>query len=180
MFAHLPMLNRWVFALLFTLRRRRITRTATSLFWSLLIVWLRAPKYIDDIDDSWNLFVHDDWVCCRSSRRSTSLLQLNISKVYAEFCDYDDATVECWKQQHKFILPVTKYGNTFGCRWHKTGQLWQTRLPNCVDGILAEGDVRCRGWRPFGTKFFNLIWRVTDVSPDRYELVLCLCVDECW
>ena len=33
-----------VFALLFTLPRRRITRTAISLFWSLVMVWLRVPE----------------------------------------------------------------------------------------------------------------------------------------
>jgi len=29
----------------------------------------------------------------------------------------------------------------------------------------------------FKYEFFNSIWMVTGVSPDRYKLVLCLCVD---
>jgi len=31
---------------------------------------------------------------------------------WCRFCDYDDATVECSKEQHELILPVTKYGNS--------------------------------------------------------------------
>ena len=30
---------------------------------------------------------------------------------WCRFCDYDDATVECSKQQHEFVLPVAKCGN---------------------------------------------------------------------
>jgi len=34
-----------------------------------------------------------------------------VSQYVQSFCDYDDATVECAKQQHALILPVAKCDN---------------------------------------------------------------------
>ena len=83
--------------------------------------------------------------------------------------------LNCW-WCYRWMLEATMWAQR-PCRsiWQSSwswcreiGQLWQARPPNCVDGFLQ---VMLMGrWR-------LLIWTVTGVSPDRYELVLCSCVD---
>jgi len=69
-----------------------------------------------------------------------------------------------WRyRQHKFIVPVAKYGNPLDADDTKQGNCNKRDRQIVLRAFLQE----------VGSdeehKIFNWIWRVTDVSPDRYE-----------
>jgi chitin synthase len=100
----------------------------------------------------------------------------NMAKVYAGFYDYDDATVERSKQQRVPMVLVAKVGNPLeegdakpGNRGKRDSQIV---LMSFLQRVMFDERMTT-----FEYEFFNSIWRVTGVSPDRYELVLCVDAD---
>ena len=100
----------------------------------------------------------------------------NMAKVYAGFYDYDDATVERSKQQRVPIVLVAKVGNPLEATDAKPGNRGKRDSQIMLMGFLQKVMFDER-MTTFEYEFFNSIWRVTGVSPDRYELVLCVDAD---
>lgn len=100
----------------------------------------------------------------------------NMAKVYAGFYDYDDATVEKSKQQRVPMVLVAKCGNPMEANDPKPGNRGKRDSQILLMGFLQKVMFDER-MTTFEYEFFNLIWRVTGVSPDRYELVLCVDAD---
>ena len=100
----------------------------------------------------------------------------NMAKVYAGFYDYDDATVEGSKQQRVPIVLVAKCGNPLEAHDAKPGNRGKRDSQIVVMGFLQKVMFDER-MTTFEYEFFNSIWRVTGVSPDRYELMLCVDAD---
>ncbi|KAF8079227.1 glycosyltransferase family 2 protein [Lyophyllum atratum] len=100
----------------------------------------------------------------------------NMAKVYAGFYDYDDATVERSKQQRVPIVLVAKCGNPLEASDPKPGNRGkrdsQIVLMSFLQKVMFDERMTT-----FEYEFFNAIWRVTGVSPDRYELILCVDAD---
>ncbi|KAI8981307.1 glycosyltransferase family 2 protein [Trametes punicea] len=100
----------------------------------------------------------------------------NMAKVYAGFYDYDDATVERSKQQRVPIVLVAKVGNPLEANDAKPGNRGkrdsQIVLMSFLQKVMFDERMTT-----FEYEFFNSIWRITGVSPDRYELVLCVDAD---
>ncbi|KAH9947090.1 glycosyltransferase family 2 protein [Amylocystis lapponica] len=100
----------------------------------------------------------------------------NMAKVYAGFYDYDDATVERSKQQRVPIVLVAKCGNPLEANDAKPGNRGkrdsQIVLMSFMQKVMFDERMTT-----FEYEFFNSLWRVTGVSPDRYELVLCVDAD---
>lgn len=100
----------------------------------------------------------------------------NMAKVYAGFYDYDDATVERSKQQRVPIVLVAKCGNPLEASDAKPGNRGKRDSQIVLMAFLQKVMFDER-MTTFEYEFFNSIWRVTGVSPDRYELVLCVDAD---
>ena len=109
--------------------------------------------------DSWNLFVRDDWLCCCSSRRWTSLIMMTL----------------LWNARSNNTCSLSLSLNLAAL----------SKLMTRNWAIVASATARlcwwhsCRRWcsmRRWRQIFQNRIWRVTGVCPDRHELVLHLCV----
>lgn len=100
----------------------------------------------------------------------------NMAKVYAGFYDYDDATVERSKQQRVPIVLVAKCGNPLEANEAKPGNRGKRDSQIVLMAFLQKVMFDER-MTTFEYEFFNSIWRVTGVSPDRYELVLCVDAD---
>ncbi|KAG8713894.1 Chitin synthase, class 3, partial [Ceratobasidium sp. 423] len=85
----------------------------------------------------------------------------NMAKVYAGIYKYDSATVERSKQQKVPIVLAAKCGNPLEAGEAKPGNrvMFDKRMTT------------------FEYEIFNSIWCVTGVSPDRYEIVLCIDAD---
>jgi chitin synthase len=100
----------------------------------------------------------------------------NMAKVFAGFYDYDDATTERSKQQRVPIVLVAKCGNPLERTEPKPGNRGKRDSQIVLMAFLQKVmfDERMTN---FEYEFFNSIWRVTGVSPDRYELVLCVDAD---
>ncbi|KAI0308112.1 glycosyltransferase family 2 protein [Multifurca ochricompacta] len=100
----------------------------------------------------------------------------NMAKVYAGFYDYDDATVEMSKQQRVPMVLVAKTGNPLEVSDPKPGNRGkrdsQIVLMSFLQKVMFDERMTT-----FEYEFFNSLWRVTGVSPDRYELVLCVDAD---
>ncbi|KZT51785.1 glycosyltransferase family 2 protein [Calocera cornea HHB12733] len=100
----------------------------------------------------------------------------NMAKVYAGFYDYDDNTVEKSKQQRVPIILVHKCGNPLEQRDPKPGNRGkrdsQIVLMSFLQKVMFDERMTT-----FEYEFFNSIWRVTGISPDRYEIVLCVDAD---
>ncbi|OBZ68586.1 Chitin synthase 5 [Grifola frondosa] len=100
----------------------------------------------------------------------------NMAKVYAGYYDYDDATVERSKQQRVPIVLVAKCGNPLEANDAKPGNRGkrdsQIVLMSFLQKVMFDERMTT-----FEYEFFNSIWRVTGISPDRYELVLCVDAD---
>ncbi|KAI0673927.1 glycosyltransferase family 2 protein [Trametes maxima] len=100
----------------------------------------------------------------------------NMAKVYAGFYDYDDATVERSKQQRVPVVLVAKVGNPLEANDAKPGNRGkrdsQIVLMSFLQKVMFDERMTT-----FEYEFFNSIWRVTGISPDRYELVLCVDAD---
>jgi chitin synthase len=100
----------------------------------------------------------------------------NMAKVYAGFYDYDDATVERSKQQRVPMILVSKVGNPLEAKDAKPGNRGKRDSQIVLMGFLQKVMFDER-MTTFEYEFFNSLWRVTGVSPDRYELVLCVDAD---
>ncbi|KAG5720015.1 Chitin synthase 5 [Termitomyces sp. T112] len=100
----------------------------------------------------------------------------NMAKVYAGFYEYDDATVERSKQQRVPMVLVAKVGNPLEANEAKPGNRGkrdsQIVLMSFLQKVMFDERMTT-----FEYEFFNSIWRVTGVSPDRYELILCVDAD---
>lgn len=100
----------------------------------------------------------------------------NMAKVYAGFYDYDNSTVETSKQQRVPIVLVAKVGNPLEANDPKPGNRGkrdsQIILMSFMQKVMFDERMTT-----FEYEFFNSIWRVTGVSPDRYEGVLCVDAD---
>ncbi|KAF9069286.1 glycosyltransferase family 2 protein [Rhodocollybia butyracea] len=100
----------------------------------------------------------------------------NMAKVYAGFYKYDDATTERSKQQRVPIVLVAKCGNPLEANDAKPGNRGKRDSQIVLMAFLQKVMFDER-MTTFEYEFFNSIWRVTGVSPDRYELVLCVDAD---
>jgi chitin synthase len=100
----------------------------------------------------------------------------NMAKVYAGFYDYDDATVEMSKQQRVPMVLVSKTGNPLEASDPKPGNRGK-RDSQIVLMAFLQRVMFDERMTTFDYEFFNSLWRVTGVSPDRYELVLCVDAD---
>ncbi|KAG8935722.1 Chitin synthase, class 3 [Tulasnella sp. 418] len=100
----------------------------------------------------------------------------NMAKVYAGFYLYDDATVERSKQQRVPIVLVAKCGNPLEGNDPKPGNRGkrdsQIVLMSFLQKVMFDERMTT-----FEYEFFNSIWRVTGISPDKYEIVLCVDAD---
>lgn len=100
----------------------------------------------------------------------------NMAKVYAGFYAYDDATLERSKQQRVPIVLVAKCGNPLERNDPKPGNRGKRDSQIVLMAFLQKVMFDER-MTTFEYEFFNALWRVTGVSPDRYELVLCVDAD---
>ncbi|THH30224.1 hypothetical protein EUX98_g3956 [Antrodiella citrinella] len=100
----------------------------------------------------------------------------NMAKVYAGFYSYDDATVERSKQQRVPMVLVAKCGNPLEAKDAKPGNRGKRDSQIVLMAFLQKVMFDER-MTTFEYEFFNSIWRVTGISPDRYELVLCVDAD---
>jgi chitin synthase len=100
----------------------------------------------------------------------------NMAKVYAGFYDYDNNTVELSKQQRVPIVLVAKVGNPLEVNEAKPGNRGkrdsQIVLMSFLQKVMFDERMTT-----FDYEFFNALWRITGVSPDRYETVLCVDAD---
>ncbi|TIB17367.1 hypothetical protein E3P89_00156 [Wallemia ichthyophaga] len=98
----------------------------------------------------------------------------NMAKVFAGFYDYDESTVEQNKQQRVPIILVAKTGNPLEAKEAKPGNRGkrdsQVLLMSFLQKVMFDERMTT-----FDFDFFNTIWRLTGVCPDRYET--CLMVD---
>ncbi|KAF7359215.1 Glycosyltransferase family 2 protein [Mycena sanguinolenta] len=100
----------------------------------------------------------------------------NMARVYAGYYAYDDATVERSKQQRVPIVLVAKCGNPLEAGENKPGNRGKRDSQIVLMAFLQKVMFDER-MTTFEYEFFNSIWRVTGVAPDRYELVLCVDAD---
>jgi chitin synthase len=100
----------------------------------------------------------------------------NMAKVYAGFYDYDSSTVERSKQQRVPMVVVAKTGNALEQGDRKPGNRGKRDSQIVLMAFLQKVMFDER-MTTFEYEFFNSIWRVTGVSPDRYELALCVDAD---
>lgn len=100
----------------------------------------------------------------------------NMAKVYAGFYRYDDSTVERSKQQKVPVVLVAKVGNPLEADEAKPGNRGKRDSQIVLMAFLQKVMFDER-MTTFEYEFFNSIWRVTGISPDRYELVLCVDAD---
>lgn len=100
----------------------------------------------------------------------------NMAKVYAGFYKYDDGSVERSKQQRVPIVLVAKCGNPLEANDAKPGNRGkrdsQIVLMSFLQKVMFDERMTT-----FEYEFFNSLWRVSGVSPDRYELALCVDAD---
>lgn len=100
----------------------------------------------------------------------------NLAKVYAGFYEYDNNTVEMSKQQRVPIVLVAKVGNPLEAHEAKPGNRGKRDSQIVLMAFLQKVMFDER-MTTFEYEFFNAIWRCTGVSPDRYEIVLCVDAD---
>ncbi|KAM6498841.1 glycosyltransferase family 2 protein [Amanita muscaria] len=100
----------------------------------------------------------------------------NMAKVFAGFYDYSDATIERSKQQRVPMVLVAKVGNPHEATEAKPGNRGKRDSQIVLMAFLQKVMFDER-MTTFEYEFFNSIWRATGVSPDRYELVLCVDAD---
>ncbi|KDQ62928.1 glycosyltransferase family 2 protein [Jaapia argillacea MUCL 33604] len=100
----------------------------------------------------------------------------NMAKVYAGFYDYDDATMVASKQQRVPMVLIAKCGNPLEAKDSKPGNRGkrdsQIVLMSFLQKVMFDERMTTMEY-----ELFNSMWRVTGVSPDRYELVLCVDAD---
>jgi chitin synthase len=100
----------------------------------------------------------------------------NTAKVFAGFYDYDDATTERSKQQRVPVILVAKCGNRLEMGEAKPGNRGKRDSQMVLMAFLQKVMFDER-MTMLEYELFNAMWAVTGVSPDRYELVLCIDAD---
>ncbi|KAJ7126893.1 chitin synthase-domain-containing protein [Mycena epipterygia] len=100
----------------------------------------------------------------------------NMAKVFAGFYDYDDSTTERSKQQRVPMIVVAKCGNPLEAGDAKPGNRGKRDSQLVLMAFLQKVMFDER-MTTLEYEFFNALWTVTGVSPDRYELVLCIDAD---
>ncbi|KAG8946226.1 Chitin synthase, class 3 [Tulasnella sp. 424] len=100
----------------------------------------------------------------------------NMAKVYAGFYAYDDATTEPSKQQRVPMVLVAKVGNPLEANEAKPGNRGK-RDSQIVLMAFLQKVLFDERMTTFEYEFFNSIWRATGISPDQYEIVLCVDAD---
>ena len=100
----------------------------------------------------------------------------NMAKVYAGFYDYDNQTVERSKQQRVPMILVAKCGTVAEMDSAKPGNRGkrdsQVLLMAFLQKVLFDERMTL-----FEYEFFNSIWRVTGVTPEKYEIILMVDAD---
>ncbi|EIW69201.1 hypothetical protein TREMEDRAFT_39451 [Tremella mesenterica DSM 1558] len=100
----------------------------------------------------------------------------NMAKVYAGFYKYSDETTEKSKQQRVPMVVVSKVGNPLETNDAKPGNRGkrdsQIVLMSFLQKVMFDERMTT-----FEYEFFNSIWRVTGIPPDKYETVLCVDAD---
>ncbi|CAO1625284.1 unnamed protein product [Sympodiomycopsis kandeliae] len=100
----------------------------------------------------------------------------NMAKVYAGFYEYDDETVERSKQQRVPMVLVAKCGSPMEADSAKPGNRGKRDSQVLLMAFLQKVMFDER-MTTFEYEFFNLLWRVTGVSPDHYEIILMVDAD---
>lgn len=100
--------------------------------------------------------------------------QNNMAKVYAGFYKYNDATVSPEHQQRVPMITIVKCGTEQerqkpGNRGKRDSQII---LMQFMQKVMFDERMTMMEY-----EFFNSIWRVTGVPPDRYEIVLMVDAD---
>ncbi|KAJ7678907.1 glycosyltransferase family 2 protein [Mycena polygramma] len=100
----------------------------------------------------------------------------NMAKVFAGFYKYDDSTTELSKQQRVPMVVIAKCGNPPEAGDAKPGNRGkrdsQLVLMSFLQKVMFDERMTALEY-----EFFNALWKVTGVTPDRYELVLCIDAD---
>ncbi|CAK5269379.1 unnamed protein product [Mycena citricolor] len=100
----------------------------------------------------------------------------NMAKVFSGFYKYDDVTCERSKQQRVPIVLIAKCGNPLEAGDSKPGNRGkrdsQMVLMSFLEKVMFDERMTTLEY-----EFFNALWGVTGVSPDKYELVLCVDAD---
>ncbi|KAJ7158659.1 glycosyltransferase family 2 protein [Mycena filopes] len=102
--------------------------------------------------------------------------QHNMAKVFAGFYDYDDSTTERSKQQRVPMIIIAKCGNPLEAGDAKAGNRGKRDSQMVLMAFLQKVMFDER-MTTLEYEFFNALWGITGVSPDRYELVLCIDAD---
>jgi chitin synthase len=100
----------------------------------------------------------------------------NMAKVFAGFYDYDDRTIERSKQQRVPMVVIAKCGNPLEAGEAKPGNRGK-RDSHMVLMAFLQKVMFDERMTTLEYEFFNALWAVTGVTPDRYELVLCVDAD---
>jgi chitin synthase len=100
----------------------------------------------------------------------------NMAKVFAGFYKYDDNSVERSKQQRVPMVLVSKVGSPLEANDPKPGNRGK-RDSQIVLMAFLQKVLFDERMTTFEYEFFNSLWRVTGISPDRYELALCVDAD---
>ncbi|RUS15398.1 putative Csh5-chitin synthase 5 [Endogone sp. FLAS-F59071] len=102
--------------------------------------------------------------------------RLNMAKVYAGFYKYDDNTVDRRKQQRVPMICVAKCGSSEEAREKKPGNRGkrdsQIILMSFLQRVMFDERMTTLEY-----EIFNNIWRITGVSPDKFEIVLMVDAD---
>ncbi|OZJ01637.1 Chitin synthase 3 [Bifiguratus adelaidae] len=100
----------------------------------------------------------------------------NMAKVYAGFYKYDNETVDKSKQQRVPMITIVKCGTFEESNEKKPGNRGkrdsQIVLMSFLQKVMFDERMTLLEY-----EFFNNIWRVTGVSPDKYEVVLMVDAD---
>lgn len=98
----------------------------------------------------------------------------NMAKIYGGFYKYDNNTVDPAKQQRVPMVVVVKCGTPEEANEKKPGNRGkrdsQIVLMSFMQKVMFDERMTLMEY-----EFFNTIWRITGVSPDKYEI--CLMVD---
>lgn len=100
----------------------------------------------------------------------------NRAKVFAGFYEYDNNTVEMSKQQRVPMMLIAKVGNDLEATEAKPGNRGKRDSQIILMAFLQKVmfDERMSS---FEYEFFNSMWRCTGISPEKYEMVLCVDAD---
>ncbi|KAF7374818.1 Glycosyltransferase family 2 protein [Mycena sanguinolenta] len=100
----------------------------------------------------------------------------NMAKIFAGFYNYDGVTTELSKQQRVPVIVVAKCGNPLEANDAKPGNRGkrdsQMVLMSFLQKVLFDERMTSLEY-----ELFNALWAITGVSPDRYELALCIDAD---